>query len=290
MEAQTSSSEPFPDPLLEIRIHFLEPAPGLTGLCAGFEQASWRAEQLADHLIEWLPDFALTYPERKALSAHNAVKQIRKAAQVIYDSPKYSSRRGELGELLLHVALRQVFDTLPAVSKIHFKDSPNDTVKGFDAVHVVADDNSLELWLGEAKFYADIASAINDAIGSLQEHTGRDYLRREFAAIVNKIDDTWPQAERLKTLLDQNTSLDTIFDAVCLPVFLSYNSPVIQEFDLVTEEFLSALCNELCSHRATFSSKELPQNIRVHLFLFPMETKQRLVDAFDGKLRLWQQM
>lgn len=32
---------------------------GITGLSAGFEGGSWRSEQLAGHLIEWLPDLAL---------------------------------------------------------------------------------------------------------------------------------------------------------------------------------------------------------------------------------------
>ena len=34
-----------------------------------------------------------------------------------------------------------------AISKVFFKDSPNDTVKGFDAVHVVESLDGLELWL-----------------------------------------------------------------------------------------------------------------------------------------------
>ena len=286
---QDSSTESFPETLLDVRIHFLDPKLGLTGLCAGYEQTTWRSEELSRHLIEWLPDFALTYQERQALAAHNAVRQIRKAAQIIYNSPKYG-QRGELGELLLHVALRQVFGTLPAVSKIYFKDSANDTVKGFDAVHVIAGDQSLELRIGESKFFADVASAINAAVASLQEHTGHEYLRREFAAIVNKIDGTWPHSERLKKLLDPNTSLDTVFDAMCIPVFLSYDSPVVQEFSEVTEEFISQLRAELCSHHETFRSKQLPHNIRLHLFLFPMGMKKNLVDAFDTRLKQWQTM
>ena len=40
------------------------------------------------------------------------------------------------GNLVTH-SMRQVFDTIPAISKIFYKDSANDTVKGFDAVHVL---------------------------------------------------------------------------------------------------------------------------------------------------------
>src|SRR3712207_6996007 len=59
-------------------------------------------------------------------------------------SEKYS-KRGEFGELLLHSVIRDVFHSEPAISKIFFKDSANDTVKGFDAVHVVEVEGSLEL-------------------------------------------------------------------------------------------------------------------------------------------------
>jgi len=63
-------------------------------------------------------------------------------------SDKYK-KRGEIGELLLHVICREVFKTYPAITKYFYKDSANNTVKGFDAVHVVVGGDGLELWLGE---------------------------------------------------------------------------------------------------------------------------------------------
>ena len=33
----------------------------LNGLCAGFEMKSWRKEQLVDYLMDYIPEFALTY-------------------------------------------------------------------------------------------------------------------------------------------------------------------------------------------------------------------------------------
>ncbi|MEN3029932.1 Hachiman antiphage defense system protein HamA [Chromobacterium amazonense] len=47
------------------------------------------------------------------------------------------------------VELRQPAASWIAISKIYFKDAVNNTVKGFDAVHVLATQNGLELWLGE---------------------------------------------------------------------------------------------------------------------------------------------
>ena len=277
-----------PDPFLEIRVHNVDIAPGLTGVCAGYESGEWRADHCARHLTEWLPEFALTQSERDAVGPHNAVSVVARAAQAVYTSEKYQ-RRGEIGELLLHVVVRQVFETVPAVSKWYFKDAGNDTVKGFDAVHVIASQDSLELWLGEAKFYKDIPRAIADVVEEMQKHTGRDYLRGEFAAITSKIDEAWPHAERLKRLLHRNTSLDEIFDALCIPVLLTYESPTVATHSEVSDGYRAAFRAEVNSHHEAFAERDLP-NVRIHLFLFPMESKCRLMECFDRRLKLCQSL
>jgi hypothetical protein len=276
-----------PDPFLEVRVHDLSSLIGLTGLCAGYELNEWRARQLAAHLIEWLPEFALTHSEIESIEAHNAVALIARAAQTVYTSEKYQ-KRGEIGELLLHIAIRQVFDTLPAISKYYYKDSSNDTVKGFDAVHVVVTDESLQLWLGEAKFYTDIDSAIKDAVEDIAKHIERDYLRSEFNAITNKIDSAWPHSDKLEKLLHRNTPLDEVFDSLCIPVFLSYESVTVLSHNSVTEAFKAAFVREVIQHHSTFCSKSLPAELIIHLFLFPMKSKQELLKYFDEKLKACQ--
>ena len=81
---------------------------------------------------------------------------MRQVVMSIYQSENFKSR-GEFGELLLHAIIRETYNTIPAISKIYYKDGPNETVKGFDAVHVVVTDDTLELWLGEVKFYNNIS-------------------------------------------------------------------------------------------------------------------------------------
>ena len=175
-----------PPPLLRTIIKQVEELPGLAGVCAGFEDGKWRFEQLAEHIIEWLPEFALNEREFSAMNGANARRALRAAAETIYTSEKYSNR-GEVGEILLHAIIRQEFGSIPAISKIFFKDSPNDTVKGFDAVHVVEASDGLELWLGEVKLYQDISSAVHDVVAELKKHTRIKYLRSEFAAIMRVI-------------------------------------------------------------------------------------------------------
>jgi hypothetical protein len=276
-----------PKPFLEVRVHNIAESPSVTGLCVGYELGQWRAAQFADHLMEWLPEFALTYSEIEGIHSGNMVALMREAAKKVYASKKFENR-GEFGELFLHAAIRQVFDSLPAISKIYYKSARNETVKGFDAVHVVNDLVGLQLWLGEAKFYRDIGRAIRDVVEELKIHTERDYLRDEFLLIAGKLDQAWPHADKLKMLLSPNTSLDQVFNAVCIPVLLTYESPCVANHQICSQEYLDEFRDEIIRNYNKFKSKALPKNITIHLFLLPLELKEKLIAELDRKLRGWQ--
>lgn len=113
-------------------------------------------------------------------------------------------------------------------------------------------------------------------------------MRAEFVTVRNMLDPKWPHAERLKKLIHPNVSLDTIFDAVCIPVLLTYNSDVIQSHTEVSEVFVKAFLNEVNSHYLAFSAKNTLKKIRVHLFLFPAKDKAGLLAEFDAKLKACQ--
>lgn len=282
----TPAARSKPDPFLRVMVtaHDLEPT--LTAMCAGFEQSEWRAEQFATHLFEWLPEFALSWTERQSFTDATAVELLRRAARVVYATEKYR-KRGEFGELILHVIIRQVFNSEPAISKIFYKDSANDTVKGFDAVHVVPRDEALELWLGEAKFYGDVTDALAAVAAELVQHMERDYLRSEFAAITNKIDESWPYAERLKKLLSPNTSLDEVFDVVRIPVLITYDSEVVAAHAAHTDEYAVQFKEEVEIVRSRFAKKALPE-VQIHLCLVPLKSKEVLLSHLHEKLRSWQ--
>ncbi len=261
-------------------------------LCAGFERGEWRNDQLADHVMEWLPEFALSYSELKEIGHHNAIKMTKKAARIVYKTEKYGSR-GEFGEILLHIAIRQIYQTIPAVSKIYYKSSVNETVKGFDAVHVVKNKEGLELWIGETKFYSNVTKAIYDVSKEIVDHLETDYLRSEFILIKNKIDSSWPEANSLKTLLDENTSLDQVFQRACIPVLLTYDSNVVKSSNKANQVYVENIYKELMvaykkmrdklgqEYNERFS-ETLP--ITVHVILVPLKAKNALVDALNDRL------
>jgi hypothetical protein len=275
-----------PDSFLIVRVHELSWQVPLSGLCVGYELGKWRSSQFAQHVMNWLPEFALTAEECLSIGHHNSVKFLRMAAERVYKTEKFKNR-GEFGELFLHIAIRQVYGSLPAVSKIFYKSAKNDTVKGFDCVHVVGAPEGLELWLGEAKFYSDLSDAIRDVTSELKRHVEADYLRDEFSLIVNKIDDSWPHAPILRRLLQPETSLDEVFKKVRIPVLLTYDSDCVQGHTSSDQAYTDAFSSEVTAGHKAFVAKGLPA-VELVLFLIPLHTKSELLKHLDEGLRKWQ--
>lgn len=285
-----------PDSFLNVIFHEAGDSGDDLALCAGFERGNWRNDQLADHVMEWLPEFALGHSELNEINHTNALRMTRKAAKIVYQTEKYGLR-GEFGEILLHIAIRQIYETIPAVSKVYYKSSVNETVKGFDAVHVVKRDDDLELWIGETKFYENLTKAIYDVSKEIIDHLETDYLRSEFILIKNKIDPNWPEAEKLKKLLHENTSLDDVFKRVCIPILLTYDSNAVGESkasdskykeNIKTELIVSYenLRNKLSSEYKNKFSQDFP--LTAHVILIPLKEKKKLIAALDNRLKALQ--
>lgn len=285
-----------PDLFLKLVVHEVNDVGDDAGLCAGFQRGVWRNDEFADHVMEWLPEFALNYSQLQELGHHNAIKLTKKAAQTVYQTEKYG-KRGEFGEILLHIALRQIYKTVPAVSKIYYKSSVNETVKGFDAVHVRKSDTGLELWIGETKFYDDVTQAIYDVSKEIVDHLETDYLRSEFILIDNKVDPNWPEAEELKKLLDKNVSLDEVFERACIPVLLTYDSEVVGKSKIQDASYLESIKIEMvdaCARLRTSIAKKYEARygvalpLTVHAILVPLHEKKKFIAALDSRLKAHQ--
>jgi hypothetical protein len=267
----------------------MEESPSLTALCAGYELGEWRGQALADDVFSrHLASFALSFTDLDEINGETAAKALKKAALAVYATDKYG-RRGEFGELLLHAAAKDFFGAQPAISKLHYKDSDNDTVKGFDCVHLVENEGEPELWVGEVKYYSSLAAAIRDSTNELVEHLATDYLRREFVAITNKLDQNWPHAQAVASLLDEARSLDDILPQLVVPVMLTYNSHAVAQHDQVSSEYEAAIQAEAEAAWENFRRKlKLPFPVMLHLILVPLLDKDHLTGLFHNKLRAWQ--
>lgn len=260
--------------------------PTVMALSVGYEARAWRAEALARHIVDWVLDFALRPEERDRLSAGRVMELTRRAVRATFGN---GNDRGVPGEILLHAVCRQFFGSDTVISKVMFKTADNDTYKGFDGVHCVhGPDDSLELWLGEAKFYKGLRQAIRAALGDVDEHLRHDYLRNEFAIVADKIDDAHPHADELKRLMHPNTSLDEVFDRIVVPVLLTYDSQAAADHDRTRPAYLAAVETEARRAWLLFRDgldTDLPVTVR--LFLVPLANKAALLTALDAELAPW---
>jgi Cap4 SAVED domain len=274
-----------PKPFLDSPLLDSEPNSQLNCICPGFELKKWRCERLAAHLIDWLPDFAIRHddlpPRIENITDYR--KLIEDAAERIYKTEK-SESRGEIGELLLHAVCRQFSGTFPAVSKIYYKDSSNDVVKGFDLVHTRYDvaTDEMQLWLGEAKFYRSGSEAVNDAVTSIRKHLDAGFLTSEKVLIGNKVSKDTPGYSQLEHLFDRDTSLDQIFKRLIIPVLIAYDSDSASAYKDDTS-YNGALAVEIKKLQRSLLTK-LPADISVFCFYFPMHTKEALISQFDRRL------
>ncbi|MDY0260774.1 MAG: DUF1837 domain-containing protein [Desulfovibrio sp.] len=258
------------------------------GLCVGFEEGRWRSEEFARHVIEWIPEFVLPYDEYKKISGSTMIMALIKSSKLVYESEKYM-KRGEFGEVFLHMAIRQLYSTVPLISKLYWKSGLNETVKGFDSVHVVKNKNDeLELWLGEEKFYSDISSAMREAVQSIKDHLNAKYLRNEFILISNKIDDGSPYAAEAKKLISHNTSLDKIFKYICIPVFITYESNLFKNHCSESKEYIDAFKCELTKNKILFSQLSQGIEFKIPVFFFPLKEKKELIDTLHRKIKALQ--
>ncbi|MBV9448662.1 MAG: DUF1837 domain-containing protein [Streptosporangiaceae bacterium] len=280
--------DPLPTPFLTVRVHRLDMTPSLTAVCAGYESGQWRAAGLARHMLYWVPDFALRQSERRGFNSGAGPEQMCRAMRMVFGSGS-AIRRGEPGEILLHIVCREVFGSDTVLNKVFFKTAGNDTVKGFDAVHIVHMPDGLELWLGEAKFYEERNAAIRDAIASIRAHLETDYLRGEFCLITDKIDDSWPHAGQVRQLIHENVSLDHVFRRVTIPVLLAYDSPAVRGHSEECAEFIAAFEKEMLEGWQRFAGQatNVAVPVRVRLFLAPLGSKRALVDEIDRMLPGW---
>jgi hypothetical protein len=221
----------YPSPFLFPRVETHTTNPPLVGLCAGYEGGKWRCSQLADHLFNWLPYAALDQEHQHSFQAANFVELLKNAAAHIYKTHKTESR-GEIGELLFHIVSILHFKTIPVICKLTLKTTANDTVKGFDGIHVILkNDGDFELWLGESKFYTNPNQAIKHAIASVRDHILPDFLSTEKAMVYGHIGKDIPQREEIVKIFKPLTSSDELISKSVFPILIAYDSQTVADFN-----------------------------------------------------------
>lgn len=267
------------------RLYFQDGGNPVDGICcAGFELKAWRCVPFAEHLLEWLPEYALPEDEL-AVNHGNMYVKLKQAAIRVYTSDKYK-KRGEAGEIALHAICRDYFDTLPISNRVFYKSASNDVVKAFDLVHArFPDKGGVELWLGESKLYMDTKDAIAEAIKSVTEHLQQGFLKEQKLILGPQIPKTTPRYKELMELFEPQTSLDKFISSAVFVIGILSTSAACGKATQINPAYKAALEKEFAEIAKKLSASGLTASISVVLIYVPLADKDGFVSAFDTKLK-----
>lgn len=252
--------------------------------CAGFEFKKWRCAQLSNHLVEWLPDYALAEDELKT-DHGNAFVKLQQAAVRVYTSPKYQ-KRGEAGEIALHAVCREFFNTTPISPRVFYKSASNDPIKSFDLVHArFPEGEPFEIWLGEAKFYENRGKAIAAAITSIKDHIDQGFLTKEKLLLGPQISKSAPHYDQIIDVFKAQTSLDKFLKAAVFVVGILADSEAVQTATTICDEYVASAVAELQGMLSSLSGGDFGTPLRLALVYVPLASKKALAESFDKRLK-----
>jgi hypothetical protein len=255
----------------------------------GFDENKFRLKPLVDLLVRVIPEFAFGYQEGATLLLTDVVDKLREAARLIYTTDNYN-RRGEFGEIVLHLLLRDFCETIPLTSKIYFKDARNNTVKGFDGVHIQICDDIKKIWLGESKIYKGGTSGVRGLAEDVKNHLTQDYLRSEFNLISRKIPMNIPDREFWINLMHEHQTLENILSSICVPCVCTYSSTLFKNHKDATSKYLNDFKEECYNLKEKFDNANIVTNAEIILMLLPVPSKKELVEKLDERLKHAQQI
>jgi hypothetical protein len=208
----------------------------------GFDRKVFRLEPLVDVIRRVIPEFALGYHQGLNIPIAQIIDRLREAAETVYQTDKYQ-KRGEFGELILHLLLRDFHNTIPLISKIYFKDSPDVPAHGFDGVQITINDKEKKLWLGESKLYKDGMQGIRELAEDVKKHVNAEYLSKEFSLIVKKLPENIPEIEHWRTLMNKHQKLDVVFSSIVIPMICTYSSDIFRRRSNILKISKKNVCN-----------------------------------------------
>lgn len=252
--------------------------------CAGFDQNKFPFDSLVNVISKVIPEFALGYHESTHIPLPLIVEKLREAAETVYTTQKYE-KRGEFGELILHLLLRDFHHSIPLLSKIYFKDTANAVVHGFDGIHITIEGEVKKLWLGESKLYKNGESGVKELAKDVKKHVNADFLKAEFKLIKRKLPENIPEIEYWRNLLSPEQKIDNIFNNIVIPLVCTYSSDTYKNHNEETKQFINDFLSECNNLNGIFNNNLISTDIEIILMLLPVPDKDELNSALDMKLK-----
>jgi hypothetical protein len=255
----------------------------------GFDQNKFRLLPLVETIRSVIPEYALGYHNGNNIPLTEIVERLQDAAKTVYTTDKYKSR-GEFGELILHLLLRDFCNSIPLISTIYFRDAPNIPAHGFDGVHITIEGDEKKLWLGESKLYKSGKDGVKDLTNDIVKHFNTDYVRQQFNLITRKLPTDVPEIEHWRTLMHKNQKLDVIFSSIVIPMVCTYNSQLFIDHNDETAAYIDDFKKECLALQSEFNKNKPATNLEIILLLLPVADKDELNRELDERLKSMQKI
>ncbi|POA48423.1 hypothetical protein C1893_10585 [Pseudomonas sp. MPR-ANC1] len=255
-----------------------------SGFDVKYSLKKWRHELFAKHLIEWLPEFSLKASEIVNILAHNAEAILARSINAFGGSELPRDRL--IAELILHAILRSRQNSEPVACKVFYKSAGK--LSEFGNAHIVQihgqDD---QLWLGLARLIqANKMDETLEQIGEILDSTISETAlsaEREIIISLREPLHHQPKADAFNQALHRNSPVDDMLSVLCFPILLTYDSEALSSGWLA--DYVSNLKIEIESHFSAFAT-QLPEHIKqvkIMVFLVPMESIELLIKAFNAR-------
>ncbi|MPM11926.1 hypothetical protein SDC9_58277 [bioreactor metagenome] len=193
---------------------------------------------------------------------------------------------GFYGEVLLDLILRCFMKTNVLLARGYFYSVlENSEVKGFDAFHLIENDDRLDLWLGEAKFYIAYKKPITDVLEKLKISLSDEYVSKNLLALIDWQDRFTTTSERLKTILDQwekspNINLAQEMTAhqirLTYPVFIAYEKTNLDDYHHSIGKCIDHIASEFVRLNINISASF---NYRLFFMFLPLSEVKRIKES-----------
>jgi hypothetical protein len=273
----------------------------LLSLLNDFEDGVWRLEKFKNFVWNNIADTALSRREREALKDQPSTLLTEAAKRLrLTDSEKDVGKGSELAEVVLYGIMKHVYNALPVVPKIFYKQNVQDNAKGADSVHIVLESgDDFSLWFGEAKFYNGIEDTrLTEILKTVGNSLATDKLKKENSIVTSltdlddlAIDETLKK--KIRGALSHEASIDALKSRIHVPILLLHECQLTAAAVEATPEYLDAVKKHHTERALSYFTKQIDQlgsiymyaSIHFHLILFPVPNKKIVVDSFVKKAK-----
>lgn len=248
-----------------------------------FDERQWRAEDLIGYLLGWLPELSLP---AKVLAEYNHLqaRDLARRATERIEQHQALADDAILANLMLHAVLRHYFDSEPIACKIYHGVGPG---RSSTSAHIVPGEDSDQLWIGRSQVTtaSSHSGIVKTVIAELEAALASGILRKERDLIITLREPRHMRSSSLDTVLSANGKIEDLRKCLHCPVLIAYDSTVLNAG--FSEDYLLELREEVVEQYDLLKSELTPglNDVRIHIFLIPVEKPSELISNFGKRLR-----